>query len=203
VWEVATSLLERRPTEQAAGSWPASADPKLPSRYAPGADEPVTEGDRPGAGPASVAAADISACLPESVGQGSLVTKDQREVCRLSPWNHVAERLNPYPARYRPAFAYSLLRYPPPRQPLLRVAFPGGGSDGLTGNGCSLKNYCGFSFDWTLSLGNAATSRLCARTPAWLAPSKLALATGATCPDTTFERIENQELKTRISVRMS
>src|SRR3954447_6460373 len=39
---------------------------------------------RPGAAPASVAAADISAWLPESVGQGSLVTEDQREVCSLS-----------------------------------------------------------------------------------------------------------------------
>src|SRR6516164_713096 len=42
-------------------------------------------GTRSGAAPASVAAADISALLPESVGQGSLVTEDQREVCRLSP----------------------------------------------------------------------------------------------------------------------
>ena len=36
-----------------------------------------------GAAPASVAAADISACLPESVGRGSLVMEDSREV---SPW---------------------------------------------------------------------------------------------------------------------
>src|SRR5262249_32519485 len=38
----------------------------------------------PGAAPASVAAADISACLPESVGQGSLVTEDWREVSALA-----------------------------------------------------------------------------------------------------------------------
>ena len=37
-----------------------------------------------GAAPAGVAAADISACLPQSVGQGSLVTEDQREVSPLS-----------------------------------------------------------------------------------------------------------------------
>src|ERR1700730_278327 len=37
-----------------------------------------------GAAPASVAAADMSACLPESVGQGSLVTEDLREVGALS-----------------------------------------------------------------------------------------------------------------------
>src|ERR1700688_1933982 len=46
-----------------------------------------------GAAPASVAAADISACLPESVGRDFLVTKDQREVCRLSPWGDVAPGL--------------------------------------------------------------------------------------------------------------
>src|SRR5260370_13599706 len=70
-----------------------------------------------GAAPASVAAADISACLPESVGQDSLVTKDQREVCRLSPWGDVARGRNPYPAHYRPAFACSLLPYPPSLRP--------------------------------------------------------------------------------------
>ena len=37
-----------------------------------------------GAAPASISAADISACLPESVGHGSLVMKDPREVSPLS-----------------------------------------------------------------------------------------------------------------------
>ena len=41
-------------------------------------------GERPGAAPASIAAADISACLPKSVGRGSLVTEDPREVSPLS-----------------------------------------------------------------------------------------------------------------------
>ena len=41
-------------------------------------------GVRPGAAPASISAADISACLPESVGQGSLVTEHLREVSPLS-----------------------------------------------------------------------------------------------------------------------
>ena len=36
-----------------------------------------------GAAPASIAAADMSACLPVSVGQGSLVTEHLREVCPL------------------------------------------------------------------------------------------------------------------------
>src|SRR5271166_2500028 len=83
-------------------------------------------GTTSGTAPASVAAADISALLPESVGQGSLVTKDQREVGRLSPGDDVAGWLNPYPAHYRPAFACSLLPYPPSHRLLLRVAFPTG-----------------------------------------------------------------------------
>src|SRR5438874_12355536 len=83
-------------------------------------------GTRLGAAPAGVAAADISALLPESVGQGSLVTEDQREVCRLSPRGDVAAWLNPYPPHYRAAFACSLLPYPPPHRLLLRVAFPCG-----------------------------------------------------------------------------
>ena len=41
-------------------------------------------GVRPGAAPASISAADISACLPQSVGRGSLVTEDPREVSPLS-----------------------------------------------------------------------------------------------------------------------
>ena len=41
-------------------------------------------GARPGAAPASIPAADISACLPESVSRGSLVTEDPREVRPLS-----------------------------------------------------------------------------------------------------------------------
>src|SRR5262245_25212818 len=89
-------------------------------------------GTRPGAAPASVAAADISALLPESVGQGSLVTEDQREVSRLSPRGDVARKHNPYPPRYRAAFACSLLLYPPSHRLPLRVAFPEGGDDGLT-----------------------------------------------------------------------
>src|SRR5882672_6243250 len=41
-------------------------------------------GARSGAAPASISAADISACLPESVGRGSLVTEHPREVSPLS-----------------------------------------------------------------------------------------------------------------------
>src|SRR5439155_9534286 len=88
-------------------------------------------GSTSGAAPASVAAAVISACLPESVGQDFLVTKDQREVCRLSPRGNVARGLNPYPPHYRAAFACSLLLYPPSCRLLLRVAFPCGETTGL------------------------------------------------------------------------
>src|SRR5205823_11338989 len=41
-------------------------------------------GVRSGAAPAGISAADISACLPQSVGQGSLVTEHLREVSPLS-----------------------------------------------------------------------------------------------------------------------
>src|SRR5208337_4836804 len=41
-------------------------------------------GARSGAAPAGISAADISACLPGSVGQGSLVTEHLREVSSLS-----------------------------------------------------------------------------------------------------------------------
>ena len=44
----------------------------------------VPVGRTPGAAPAGISAADISACLPESVGRGSLVTEHPREVSPLS-----------------------------------------------------------------------------------------------------------------------
>src|SRR5262245_7244328 len=42
-------------------------------------------------------------------------------------WGDVAIRLNPCPARYRPAFACSLLLYPQPRRLVLRPPYPWGG----------------------------------------------------------------------------
>jgi len=70
-------------------------------------------------------------CFLKSVCQTLHVDQHQREVCRLSPWGNVALRLNPYPAHYRPAFACSLIPYPPSRQLPLRVAFPCGEKTGL------------------------------------------------------------------------
>jgi hypothetical protein len=42
-------------------------------------------------------------------------------------WGDVASRLNPCPARYRPAFACSRILYPQPHRRALRRAFPRGG----------------------------------------------------------------------------
>jgi hypothetical protein len=105
-------------------------------------------GERPGAAPASISAADISACLPESVGRGSLVTEDLREVSPLSRRRDVIlhrkagpaapSRPTPlrggltlYPTHYRSAFASSLVPSPLPRQLPLRVTFPRGEATGL------------------------------------------------------------------------
>jgi hypothetical protein len=40
-------------------------------------------------------------------------------------------RLNPYPARYSPAFAFSLIPYPQPHELILRLAFPERRATGL------------------------------------------------------------------------
>src|SRR5262249_9571459 len=47
------------------------------------------------------------------------------------PWGDVALRLNPYPAHYRPALAFSLVLYPQPHRLILRLAFPCGRATGL------------------------------------------------------------------------
>jgi hypothetical protein len=52
--------------------------------------------------------------------------RHQREVCPLAR-GVMSPSLNPYPARYRPAFAFSLIRYPQPHRLALRLAFPKGG----------------------------------------------------------------------------
>ena len=68
----------------------------------------------------------------KSVCQTLHVDQHQREVCRLSPWDDVAVWRNPYPTHYRPAFACSLILYPPPPQRTLRFAFPAGCPAGET-----------------------------------------------------------------------
>src|SRR5436309_12449561 len=89
-------------------------------------------GVRSGAAPASISAADISACLPQSVGQGSLVTEDPREVSPLSRRGDVVRGgLTLYPTHYRSALASSLIPSPLPHQLPLQVAFPRGEATGL------------------------------------------------------------------------
>jgi hypothetical protein len=56
--------------------------------------------------------------------------KDQTEVCPLSRGVMLLV-LNPYPVHYKPAFAFSVLRYPPHYRRPLRVAFPDGSMTGL------------------------------------------------------------------------
>ena len=128
-----------RHTAQAFTNAPRGTRPlwQRPSRYAPGADEPSTRpsfqsGARPGAAPASISAAVISACLPESVGRGSLVTEDPREVSPLSRRGDVVRGgLTLYPIHYRAALASSLIPSPLPHQPPLQSAFPRGEATGL------------------------------------------------------------------------
>jgi hypothetical protein len=47
-------------------------------------------------------------------------------------WSDFARALNPYPTRYRPAFACSAIPYPQPYRLALRLAFPRRESYGLT-----------------------------------------------------------------------
>jgi len=60
----------------------------------------------------------------------SLVMKDQVEVCLLSH-RIMSLALNPYPTRYRSAFAFSTILCPHPHRLPLRVAFPFGRDMGL------------------------------------------------------------------------
>src|SRR4051812_41150866 len=94
-------------------------------------------GVRLGAAPASISAADISACLPESVSQGSLVTEHPREVSpRSRPGDVVRGGLTLYPVDYRSAFASSLIPPPLPHQRPLQSAFPRGEATGLLRSPC-------------------------------------------------------------------
>src|SRR5271157_6043495 len=90
-------------------------------------------GVRSGAAPASISAADISACLPESVGQGSLVTEHLREVGPLSrrggcrPWEDSPSIRSTADRRWLPPSSLA-------RRPIgyaLRRTYPGGKTTGL------------------------------------------------------------------------
>src|SRR4051812_40795911 len=90
-------------------------------------------GVRPGAAPASISAADISACLPESVGQGSLVTEHPREVSPLSRRGDVV-RGRTYPLSDRLPSGLRFLPHPSSAasSASFAVRLPSRGSNGVT-----------------------------------------------------------------------
>src|SRR3954451_11438473 len=90
-------------------------------------------GVRPGAAPASISAADISACLPESVGQGSLVTEHPREVSPLSRRGDVV-RGRTYPLSDRLPSGLRFLPHPSSAasSASFAVRLPSRGDNGVT-----------------------------------------------------------------------
>src|SRR5208337_1408349 len=90
-------------------------------------------GARSGAAPAGISAADISACLPESVSQGSLVTEHLREVSPLSRWGNVVRgRTHPLSDPLQSGIRF--LPHPFPAVPLASFAgsLPSRGDSGVT-----------------------------------------------------------------------
>src|SRR6516165_9874793 len=90
-------------------------------------------GVRSGAAPASISAADISACLPESVGQGSLVTEHPREVSPLSRQGDVV-RGRTHPLSDRLPNGLGFLLHPSSAAPwaLFAESLPLRGDNGVT-----------------------------------------------------------------------
>src|SRR3954465_1564223 len=90
-------------------------------------------GVRSGAAPASISAADISACLPESVGQGSLVTEHPREVSPLSRRGDVV-RGRTHPLSDRLPNGVCFLPHPSSAasSAFLAVRLPSRGDNGVT-----------------------------------------------------------------------
>jgi hypothetical protein len=117
-----------------------TADPKTPSRYAPGADEHCA---RPSArewhaSPLQHREPHQQALPPPtsllvSLSQLAKFSRDERPEGSRPAFAVGSCRLEaqPYPTHYRSAFACSLLLYPPLRQRLLRFTFPEGETTGL------------------------------------------------------------------------
>src|SRR6478736_443591 len=86
-----------------------------------------------GAAPAGISAADISACLPQSVGQGPLVTEHPREVSPLSRRGDVV-RGRTHPLSDRLPSGIGLLPHPPSAasSASLAVGLPSRGGNGVT-----------------------------------------------------------------------
>ena len=88
---------------------------------------------RPGAAPASISAADISACLPGSVSRGSLVTEHPREVSPLSRRGDVV-RGRTHPLSDRLPNGLGFLPHPSSAAPwaLFAESLPLRGDNGVT-----------------------------------------------------------------------
>src|SRR6516225_5306579 len=88
---------------------------------------------RPGAAPASISAADISACLPLSVGRGSLVTEDPREVSPLSRRGDVVRgRTHPLSDPLQVGLGFLPHPFPAASSAPLAGRLPSRGGDGVT-----------------------------------------------------------------------
>jgi hypothetical protein len=117
------SLTPHGPMGSRGGPRASAAGLGPPSRYAPGADEPC----RPGAAPDRVAPAVLSASPLESVGHGSLVTEDHREVSPLARGVMSRERSTPLrPATGRPSLAPDSSTRRPIGAPYGALSLPGG-----------------------------------------------------------------------------
>src|SRR3954449_10241699 len=87
----------------------------------------------PGAAPAGISAADISACLPESVGRGSLVTEHPREVSPLSRRGNVVRgRTHPLSGRLPAGVRFLPHPFPAVSSAPFAVGLPSRGGDGVT-----------------------------------------------------------------------
>src|SRR4051794_3509950 len=85
-----------------------------------------------GAAPASISAADISACLPLSVGQGSLVTEHAREVSPLSRRGNVVRgRIHPRSHPLQNGFRFLPHPFPAASSASFAVSLPSWGGNGV------------------------------------------------------------------------
>src|ERR1700733_14219269 len=92
-----------------------------------------------GAAPAGIFAADISACLPESVGRGPLVTEHPREVSPLSRRGDVVRgRTHPLSDPLQAGLRFLPHPFPAASSASLAVGLPSRGGDGVTSFTCSI-----------------------------------------------------------------
>src|SRR6516162_11494352 len=90
-------------------------------------------GVRSGAAPAGISAADISDCLPLSVGQGSLVTEHPREVSPLSQRGDVIRgRTHPLSDPLQTGLRFLPRPFPAVSSASFAVSLPSRGGNGVT-----------------------------------------------------------------------